>query len=462
MQNKFNAIASMGVVHKGHLAESKTLLEPYLPTDASTSTRPYQEGGALYALGLIHANNSDDAIVEYILEHLAQASIHPTEQTSEILQHGACLGLGLSAMGTGSLSIYDKLKTVLFTDRAVAGEAAGIAMGLLLLGQPKTGPIEEMLQYAKDTKHDKIIRALGLGVSLTMFGQEEQADHLISRLLKNNDFQLRCGAMWTIASAYAGTTHNGAIRRLLHVAVSDVNDDVRRTAVIALGFVMLRVPDQVPRLVSLLAESYNPHVRYGACMAIGVACAGTGATNKAALEILMPMLADKESFVRQGALMATSLVLMQENEKRCEEVKTLRAKIISVVEDKHQSVVAKFGAVVGAGILDAGGRNMCVAMTSRTGFLRRGAVVGMMVWLNHWYWHPLLNFFSMALTPTAIIGVNKDMKMPEKFTLECSTKPSLFAYPKALEEKKEEKKERVKTAVLSTTASKFVRLCSGC
>ena len=190
-------------------------------------------------------------------------------------------------------------------------------------------------------------------------------------------------------------------------------------------------------------------------MAIGVACAGSGATNKAALEILMPMLEDKESFVRQGALMATSLVLMQENEKRCASVKTLRAKIISVIEDKHQSIVAKFGAVVGAGILDAGGRNMCVALTSRTGFLRRGAVVGMMVWLNHWYWHPLLNFFSMALTPTAIIGVNKDMKMPEKFTLNCLSKPSLFAYPKALEEAKEEVKERVKTAVLSTTASKL-------
>ena len=448
--NKFNAIASMGVVYKGHLAESKTLLEPYLPTDASTSTRPYQEGGALMALGLIHANNNDDAIVGYIMNHLQQASIHPTEQTSEILQSGACFGVGLSAMGTGSLDIFEKLKTVLYTDRAVAGEAAGIAMGLLLLGNPKTGPLEDMLRYAHDTKHDKIIRGLGLGISLTMLGQEEQADALISRLSKDNDFILRVGAMWTVASAYAGTTNNSAIRRLLHVAVSDVNDDVRRTAVMALGFVMLRAPAQVPKLVSLLSESYNPHVRYGSCMAIGVACAGTA--NQDALDLLLPMLKDKESFVRQGALMASALVLMQENEQRCTHVKALRATIEEIAGDKRESIIAKFGAVVAAGILDAGGRNMCVALTSRTGFLRRGAVVGMMVWLNHWFWHPLLNFFSLALTPTAIIGVNKDMKMPEKFTLQCGARPSLFAYPKALEEQKEEKKERVKTVVLSTTA----------
>ena len=130
------------------------------------------------------------------------------------------------------------------------------------------------------------------------------------------------------------------------------------------------------------------------------------------------MLKDKESFVRQGALMASALVLMQENEQRCKHVKALRATIEEIAGDKRESIIAKFGAVVAAGILDAGGRNMCVALTSRTGFLRRGAVVGMMVWLNHWFWHPLLNFFSLALTPTAIIGVNKDMKMPEKFTLQ--------------------------------------------
>ena len=39
---------------------------------------------------------------------------------------------------------------------------------------------------------------------------------------------------------------------------------------------IFRTPEQCPSVVSLLAESYNPHVRYGAAMALGVACAGTG------------------------------------------------------------------------------------------------------------------------------------------------------------------------------------------
>ena len=52
---KFTAVASIGVVHKGHVHESMKLLQPYLPQGGRSSS-PYSESGALYALGLIHAN----------------------------------------------------------------------------------------------------------------------------------------------------------------------------------------------------------------------------------------------------------------------------------------------------------------------------------------------------------------------------------------------------------------------
>jgi 26S proteasome regulatory subunit N2 len=124
--------------------------------------------------------------------------------------------------------------------------------------------------------------------------------------------------MYTIAMAYCGTGNNEAIRRLLHVAVSDVNDDVRRAAVEALGFILFRTPEQCPSIVSLLSESYNPHVRYGAAMALGIACAGTG--NKEALAVLEPMLQDAVNYVRQGVLIAMSLVCIQHTEATCPKV----------------------------------------------------------------------------------------------------------------------------------------------
>lgn len=64
-----------------------------------------------------------------------------------------------------------------------------------------------------------------------------------------------------------------------------------------------RTPEQCPSVVSLLAESYNPHVRYGAAMALGIACAGTGL--REAIALLEPMVKfDPVNFVRQGALVS--------------------------------------------------------------------------------------------------------------------------------------------------------------
>ena len=48
-----------------------------------------------------------------------------------------------------------------------------------------------------------------------------------------------------------------------------------------------RTPEQCPSVVSLLAESYNPHVRYGAAMALGIACAGTGLKVSSIIRICM-------------------------------------------------------------------------------------------------------------------------------------------------------------------------------
>jgi 26S proteasome regulatory subunit N2 len=72
--------------------------------------------------------------------------------------------------------------------------------------------------------------------------------------------------------------------------VSDVNDDVKRAALTNLGFVILRTPEKLPDTVKHLAESYNPHLRYGAAMAVGIGCAGTGLNS--ALKLLAPLTND--------------------------------------------------------------------------------------------------------------------------------------------------------------------------
>ncbi|KAK3121303.1 hypothetical protein QOZ80_8BG0650410 [Eleusine coracana subsp. coracana] len=438
---KFSATAGLGVIHRGHLQQGRALMAPYLPSDGAVgSASPYSEGGALYALGLIHANHGE-GIKQFLRESLRNTN-------NEVVQHGACLGLGLAALGTADEEICEDIKNILYTDSAVAGEAAGIGMGLLMVGTASE-KATEMLAYAHDTQHEKIIRGLALGIALTVYGREEEADTLIEQMTRDQDPILRYGGMYALALAYRGTANNKAIHQLLHFAVSDVSDDVRRTAVLSLGFVLYNEPEQTPKIVSLLSESYNPHVRYGAALAVGISCAGTGSSE--AISLLEPLMSDVVDFVRQGALIAMAMVMIQTNESYDSRAGTFRRQLEKIILDKHEDTMSKMGAILASGILDAGGRNVTIKLKSRSKHDKLTAVIGLAVFTQFWYWYPLTYFISLAFSPTALIGLNSDLKVP-KFEFLSNAKPSLFDYPKPTTQQTTAASVKLPAAILSTYA----------
>lgn len=470
----------MGVIHAGHTTEAMTLLEPYLPPSAPaddpnaahptvSSTGGYAEGGSLYALGLIHGSHAGSSTAkrleasQFLRTHLRNS------HANEVISHGAALGVGLTSFGSGDLNVVNELKELLYTDSAVAGEAASIAMGMVLVGSGAGNAnasnnneelgeiIAELRNYSRETHHEKIIRGIAMCLALVNFGQEENADATIDEMRGDRDPIIRYGAMYGLALAYCGTGSNKAIRILLHTAVSDVSDDVRMASVIGLALVLHKTPERVPELVRLLLESFNPHVRYASCMAVGIAMAGTGDAESVAL--LEPMLTDMADHVRQGALLGTAMIYMQQSDScNHRKIKTFRDKLASLISDKHQTTLTKMGAILSTGLLDVGGRNCALSLGSRNGFTKMTSAAGLVLWLQHWHWYPLMHMLSLAVTPTVTIGLNKDFKYPKKFEIQCNSKPSVYAYPKKLEEKKEVEKKRVETIELSATAKNKARL----
>lgn len=457
--SRFTATAAIGVINQGHLEDGFNLLSSagFLPS--GTPGPDYAGGGALYALGLTYVNHGTHTTpahpggqdtITYLRNQLQSTSGRPEEM--ECLMHGACLGVGLAAINTHDSEIWTQLNDIMqSSDNAVAGEAAGLSMGLVMAGSMDDMALQSMLQYAHDTDHEKIVRGLAIGIALLVYGCEERADTLIRQLADDKDHLLRYGGMYAIGMAYCGTANNSAMKILLHVAVSDMSDDVRRAAVVALGFVLFRVPHQAPRVVSLLAASYNPHLRYGAAMAVGIACAGTG--QQSALELLEPLWADSVDFVRQGAFMGTAMVLIQHNDTQTPLVKKFREQLDKYTKDPHDEVLSRFGAILAAGMLDAGGRNVTISLRSRSGHKRMSAIIGMAVFTQSWYWHPLLHFLSLSFTPTTMIALNSELKMP-KLAVKSDAKPSLFAYTANLVEEKKKKQGPITKAVLSTASKK--------
>jgi len=118
--------------------------------------------------------------------------------------------------------------------------------------------------------------------------------------------------------------------------------------------------------------------------------------------------------------------------------------------------MARFGAALGQGLIDAGGRNVTISLQSCAGSRNMNAIVGMALFCQFWYWYPLAHCVALAFEPTAIIGLTEYLKAPT-FDFTSNAKPSLFAYPQPTKPPTKEAVEKVATAVLSTTAKAKAR-----
>jgi 26S proteasome regulatory subunit N2 len=430
------------MIHKGNKAQAMAILQPYLGQNEATNS-PYCGGGAFYALGLIHANQYNPEVMNTLIQNMMAIG------QNDIICHGISLAYGLVGMARADESIYAELKNIMLTDNAIRGESAAISIGLLMLGSGNEDAIKELLTYSHETEHEKIIRAISLALAFIMFGKEEASEFLFEQMVSDKDAIIRYGAMYLKGMAYVGTDNKAAISRLLQFSVSDVDNDVRRAAVTNLGFVLAKSPEKLTKIVAQLADSYNPYVRYGAAMAIGIGCAGTAM--KEAANLLIPILGDSSDFVRSGAIIALSLVMIQATKGIDEKVDDIKKYYDQVYKDKHEDILCKFSAIVGKGIMDVGGRNCTIRLMSRFGTPKMASVVGLAVFCQHWYWFPYINFLSLSLSPTALFGLNADLKLPASYSVVSNAKPSKFAYPPNIVRQVANKPTTAATAELSTT-----------
>src|SRR6266567_6594149 len=123
------------------------------------------------------------------------------------------------------------------------------------------------------------------------------------------------------------------------------------------------------------------------------------------------MTKDSVDFVRQGAFIALGMILVEQSEASSPSIAPTRAKYTKVISDKHEDPMARFGAAIGQGFIDAGGRNVTISLQSRAGSTNTNAIVGMVMFCQFWYWYPLAHAACLAFETTGIIGLNEDLKV---------------------------------------------------
>lgn len=109
--------------------------------------------------------------------------------------------------------------------------------------------------------------------------------------------------------------------------------------------------------------------------------------------------------------MSLAMILIQQNDTAHPKAASTRKIFEKIIGDKHEDSMAKFGAALSQGIIDAGGRNVTISMQNKSGSSNMPAIVGMALFTQFWYWFPLAHLLSLSFTPTAIIGVDKDLKV---------------------------------------------------
>lgn len=126
---------------------------------------------------------------------------------------------------------------------------------------------------------------------------------------------------------------------------------------------------------------------------------------------------DSVDFVRQGASIALAMILVQQNAAYNPKVTEVREKYEKIISDKYEDPIAKLGATVAQGLIDAGGRNVTMSLQTKSGSSNMPAIVGMTLFTQFWYWFPLAHAACLAFTPTAFIGVDSELRVCVLFVL---------------------------------------------
>ncbi|OIR58835.1 MAG: 26S proteasome regulatory subunit N2, RPN2/PSMD1 [Amphiamblys sp. WSBS2006] len=445
---KFNAAATIGQIHARNTEGVRETLAEYLPKgDGTLSVNQYTEGGALYALGLVHARAPSQKTADYLLEILQTTA-------SPILKHGCALGLGAAASGSGDWGAIDVLKAVLYGDEPVAGQAAGVAIGLLLAGaEEESGKTmalaEELVTFASETEHEKISTGIHLGVAVLLAGREGDADGLCARLVESKSGVERAGGVLAMAAAYACRYSAEVVQKLTLLVATDEDDTVRRNAATTLGFVLAGRKGFLREAVDSMAQNFNPHVRYGATLAAGIGFGRTG--DEAVCSTLIKLLADPVDIVRQGAFVALGLILAQHTGSTCKHVEFFRAKVAEALSEKTTTENTVFGAILANGFLNCAGQNGVVSLFSHSQQPDTQSIAGLLLFTQYWEWFPLFHFVSLAVQTRCFVVLD-DSLAPMKKTWKVCAPASSFAYFR--ESQKKEEKARATVAVLSTTRTK--------
>jgi 26S proteasome regulatory subunit N2 len=114
-------------------------------------------------------------------------------------------------------------------------------------------------------------------------------------------------------------------------------------------------------IIKMLIHSYNPYIRYGCAFALTVGARDS----KEAIDLIWQLLTDPVDYVRQAAYMGIAILMQVQTAQSEPRLPEFRKIITDSMTKKHEEPLARMGAILATGLIDIGGRNMVVSLTTR-------------------------------------------------------------------------------------------------
>lgn len=382
-------VANLGMIHYKN-DNPYDVLKNYIPNESNN-----KEGGSLQALGLINNgsyNEADNELLLYFLDSI--------DTLTDELAFGSCMGLGLINIGSNNKYIISALIKLAKEKNTIYGEAATIGMGLIGCGTCEKELLDQLRCIEEDTEYQRVIRSIGIANAL-----------LVAFTRKEYNFTNKFGDVLSLGTAFVGTGSLEIISKVLPF-INHEDDDVKRNAIIALGFICCMEHSLLLDTLEPLAENHNNAVRSAVGLVLGFFFSGTG--NERVCDLLEGLMYDTNSLVKQSALIGMGFVIMQCNDTLIKNYKRIIGKFNKVIVDRSEEGSVKFGAVIGRGISEAGGRSIIFSITNMFNKITKERLVGALMFFNYWYWYPYINFISLNLKETGFFVFDEDLQLVDK------------------------------------------------
>ncbi|KAM0676489.1 proteasome regulatory particle base subunit [Gurleya vavrai] len=409
--NKFLGMACIGVIHQGN-TNTLEILKNVLPSENELN-----EGGSLFAIGMMEylKSESNEIITSYLLNFIE--STDPKVKKSQTLLYGACFGLGLVHFGKYNNEILDKLINIFQGEHVLGSEASAFAIGMNLLGKYNENEkneytcslIDKLFNIAGTTNHEKIGRAAGIAISLSMINSKKNSS-ITKKMLKSNNENLRYSGSFCIGSSFAGTSDLNAISILLK-QINDVNEDVKRGCVISIGLVCCNNIETLFSVLEPLTVNHSASIRGAVALTLGFFMSGS--MHKQCIDSVEVLMYDSDCLVRQSACIGMGFLLAQCNKKNVKNFQRIVERLNLLVVEKGENCCNAIGAAIGRSLMEGGGRNVVYGVKNLYGKIDMHKIGGAILLMQYWYSYSMLSFVSLCVMPTFYVVLNKNLEIVE-------------------------------------------------